>query len=259
MKIPSKILFSDLLNHRVLCDKGIDHGPGIFPWMYPSFHRLLGWISSPSHFKIRREVWRLDQLKGLNQNEVYVKGKPSISDQQTLDRFPTLMNAQIFNNKAEKIGLIADFVFEPNKGEILYYMASRSNPSIPGSSRWRLEISHILDQQPGSISSDLDSLEDLPIYKASIKEELLNKTRKWRTQFEDITGKASDRLEGWFEEQVNENDMTSYDNIDSSVSENFYDDWIDSEDQDNFQSLNRMPSSRRKSNFSNEKNMDPWV
>ncbi len=259
MKIPSKILFSELIHHRVRCDNGIDHGPGIFPWMYPSFHRLLGWISSPSNFKIKREVWRLDQLKGFSEYEVYVKGKPSISDQETLDRFPTLFNASIFNNDAEKIGLIADFVFEPNNGKILYYLVSRSNPSIPGSSRWRLEISHILDQQPGSISSHVNSLEDLPIYKASIKEELLNKSRKWRTQFKDITGKASDRLEGWFEEQVNVNDLNSYDNLDSSVSENFNDDWIDYEDQDNPESLNRMPSNRRKSNFSNGKNMDPWI
>ena len=259
MKIPSEFLFSDLIHHRVRCDKGIDHGPGIFPWMYPSFHRLLGWISSPSNFKIRREVWRLNQLKGLSHNEVYVKGKPSISDQQTLDRFPTLMNSDIFNNDGEKIGLIADFVFEPNKGKILYYLVSRSNPSIPGSSRWRLEISHILDQQPGSISSDLNSLEDLPIYKASIKEELLNKSRKWRTQFNDITGKASDRLEGWLEEQVTENDINSYDNLDSSSSENFYDNWIDEEPEDNPQTFNRMGTTRKKTNFSNGKNMDPWI
>ncbi len=245
------------MHHRVRCDEGIDHGPGLFPWMYPSFHRLLGWISSPSNFKITREVWRLDQLKGVSQHEVYVKGKPSSSDQKTIDRFPTLMNADIFNNDGEKIGLIADFVFEPTKGKILYYLVSRSNPSIPGSSRWRLEISHILDQQPGSISCDLNSLEDLPIYKASIKEELLNRSRQWRTQFQDITGKASNRLEGWLEEQVNENDINSDDNINSSVSENFYDDWID--DEDNSQSFNRMSSSKRKSSFSNGKNMDPWI
>ncbi len=259
MKIPSKFLFSDLIHHRVRCDQGIDHGPGIFPWMYPSFHRLLGWISSPSNFKITREVWRLDQLIAVSEHEVYVKGQPSLSDQQTLDRFPTLMHADIFNNDGDKIGLIADFVFEPKKGKILYYLVSRSNPSIPGSSRWRLEISHILDQQPGSISSDLNNLEDLPIYKASIKEELLNKSRKWRTQFQDITGKASHRLEGWFEEQINENDINSFDKLDSSVSENFNDDWIDDEDEYNPQSFNRMPSSNRESNFSNGKNMDPWI
>ncbi len=259
MKIPSKFLFSDLIHHRVRCDKGIDHGPGILPWMYPSFHRLLGWISSPSNFKISREVWRLDQLKGLSEHEVYVKGQPSISDQQTLDRFPTLMNAHIFNNDGKKIGLLADFVFEPNKGKILYYLVSRSNPSIPGSSRWRLEISHIIDQQPGSISSDLSSLEDLPIYKASIREELLNRSRQWRTQFQDITGKASDHLEGWLEEQVNENETNSYDNLDSSVSNQFYDDWIDEENEDNSDSFNRMTSNSRKSNFSNRRNMDPWI
>ena len=46
---------------------------------------------------------------------------------------------------------------------------------IPGTSRWRLSLSQINDKQPGSIACDIDSFEDLPIQKASIKEEFLNK------------------------------------------------------------------------------------
>ena len=145
--------------------------------------------------RLEREVWRLDQLKGINQQEVYVKGPCSVSDEQTLDRFPTLMNANVFNKSGQKIGLIADFLFEPRKGNIQYYLVSRSNPLIPGTSRWRLSISQIIDKQPGSISCDIDTLEDLPIQKASIKEEFLSKSRKWKSQFQDLTLTASDRLE----------------------------------------------------------------
>jgi len=34
-------------------------------------------------------------------------------------------------------------------GKIIYYLVSRSNPKIPGSSRWKLNIENINDQQPG--------------------------------------------------------------------------------------------------------------
>ena len=118
MAVPKKLLFSDLLKHNVRCDSGIDHGPVITPWMHPPFHRILGFISRPSNLRLEREVWRLDQLKGINQQEVYVKGPCSVSDEQTLDRFPTLMNANVFNKTGQKIGLIADFLFEPKKGNI---------------------------------------------------------------------------------------------------------------------------------------------
>ena len=203
MTKPTKLLFTDLLKHNVRCDQGIDHGPVVSAWMHPPAHRILGWISRPSNLRLQREVWRLDQLKGINQQEVYVKGSSSISDEQTLERFPTLMYSNLFNRTGNKLGLIADFVFELTKGNIHYYLVSRSNPLIPGTSRWRLSISQILDKQPGSISCDIDTFEDLPIHKASLREEFFSKSRKWKTQFQDLTYKASDRLEGWFDDQIN--------------------------------------------------------
>jgi len=204
LAIPTKLLLSNLLKHNVRCEDGIDHGPVIDPWMHPPVHRILGLISRPSNLRLEREVWRLDQVKGLNQEEVFVKGTCSTSDNQTLERFPTLMNASIFNRSGQKLGQIADLLFELKNGKIQYYLVSRSNPLIPGTSRWRLSISQIIDKQPGSISCDIDTFEDLPIQKASLKEEFLSKSRKLKTQFEDLTYNASDRLEGWIDDQISE-------------------------------------------------------
>ena len=255
MNIPKKLLLSNLLNHSVRCDQGIDHGKGVYAWMHPPVHRILGWVSRPSNFTLQREVWRLDQLKGINQHEVYVKGNYSPSDEQTINRFPTLMNSNVFNKTGQKIGLIADFVFETKTGKIDYYLVSRSNPKIPGTSRWRLLISQIKDKQPGSISCDIESFEDLPIYRASIKEEFFSKSRKWKNQFQDLTYKASDRLEGWIDEQINDDEKT---NIDDPYSENnnsdLYDDWIDS-----FEEMPRMDGVKTDRNRTNENDLDPWI
>ena len=260
MSIPTNLLFSNFLKHNVRCDQGIDHGPIVRPWMHPPAHRILGWVTRPSNLKLKREVWRLDQLKGINQQEVYVKGNPSNSDDQTLDRFPTLMNSNIFSRNGQKLGLIADFVFESKKGNIQYYFVSRSNPLIPGTSRWRLSLSQIIDKQPGSISCDIDTFEDLPIYKASIKEEFLNQSRKWKTQFQDFTYNASDKLEGWIDDQTSESSFESIEdtsNIDSGGDS--YDDWIDNLDIDSLEEFNRMNKRSRKKGFANEKDLDPWI
>ena len=257
MALPTKLLLSNLLKLNVRCDNGIDHGPIVRAWMHPPAHRILGWISRPSSLKLQREVWRLNQLKGINKQEVYVKGNFSISDEQTLERFPTLMNANVFNKSGQKLGLLADFVFEIKTGDIKYYLVSRSNPLIPGTSRWRLSISQIIDKQPGSISCDIDTFEDLPIYKASLKEEVLSRSRKWKTQFEDLTFLASDRLEGWIEDQTSENEIFQ----DSSISDNnfdSYDDWIDNLDIDSFDELNRMSLGKRQKRSNNERDLDPW-
>ena len=257
MSKPNKLLLSYLLKHNVICDKGIDHGPVISAWMHPPAHRILGWISRPSNFRLQREVWRLDQLKGINQEEIYVKGTCSISDNQTLERFPTLINASVFNRSGQKIGLIADFLFEFKNGNIQYYLVSRSNPLIPGTSRWRLSKSQIIDKQPGSISCDIDTFEDLPIEKASLREEFLSKGRKWKTQFQDLSFKASGRLEGWIDDQITENE--NYDDYFSKNTTDSYDDWIDNLDLDSSVEINRINERQRKTSSPNENDLDPWI
>ena len=260
MAIPNKLLLTDLLKHNVRCENGINHGPVICPWMHPPVHRILGLISRPSNLRLQREVWRLDQLKAINEQELYVKGPCSFSDQQTLERFPTLMYANIFNRNGQKLGLIADFVFESNNGNIQHYLVSRSNPLIPGTSRWRLSISKIIDKQPGSISCDIDTFEDLPLEKASLKEELLSKSRKWKSQFQDLTHNASDRLEGWIDDQVSENKNRFFDDS-YEIPDDYdsYDDWIDNLDIDSSQEFNRMNKGNRNTSTTNERDLDPWI
>ena len=255
MSIPTKLLLSDLLKHNVRCEHGIDHGPVIIPWMYLPTHRLLGLVTRPSNLRLQREVWRLDQLRGINQQEVYVKGSCSITEAQTLERLPTLINANIFNRSGQKIGLIADFVFQSKNGNIEYYLVSRSNPLIPGTSRWRLLKSKISDKQPGSISCDIDTFDDLPIEKASLKEEFLSKSKKWKNQFQDLTYNASERLEGWIDDQISETDNESFDEFDEiSNDRDSYDDWIDSSEK-----LNRMGKRNTNTNLINETDLDPWI
>ena len=259
MSIPNKLLLSNLLKRNVRCENGIDHGSVFSPWMHPPVHRILGFVSRSSSLRLQREVWRLDQLKGINQQELYVKGPCSLSDEQTLERFPTLMNSNVFNRNGQKLGLIGDFVFEPKKGNIEYYLVSRSNPLLPGTSRWRLSISQISDKQPGSISCDIDTFEDLPIHRASIKEEFLSKSRKWKSQFQDLTNNASNRLEGWIDDQISETEDESFeDSYEISNDFDSYDDWIDNLDIDTSAKFNRMNKRKRNKISRNERDLDPW-
>jgi len=138
--------------------------------------------------------------KQIIDNEIYVKGYPAISDLATLNRFPTLIEANLINVNGSKIGVIADFLFEMKTGKILYYLVSRSNPKIPGSSRWKLNIQNINDQQPGLVFCQSDSLDDLALIKSSFKNEFLQKGKKIFDRFDDMKNIASNRLENWLEE-----------------------------------------------------------
>jgi len=213
--LPEQLLLSDLLRRRVRCQAGIDHGPGVLAWMHPPVHRLLGWISKPSAFGERRQAWRLDQLRGLAELEALVQGEGAETNLSTCERLPTLIDAILLDRRGDPIGTLADAAVELSTGRIRHYLVSRSDPRLPGSSRWRLSPDRIVDQQPGQVSTGLSGLDDLPLARASVRQELLRRSRRWRDQVQEETSRLrdqfqqagdrfeerfSERLEGWLEE-----------------------------------------------------------
>lgn len=200
MSPPDQLLLSDLLSHSVRCDLGLDHGPGVMAWMHPPVHRLLGWVSRPSALRMSRDVWRLNQCCGLTDQQVFVRGEPAVSDQVTLERLPTLMDAALLDRDGKRIGSVVDLDFRPADGVIVHYLIARSDPRLPGSSRWRLAPDRILDQQPGQIQTGLMGLDDLPMARASVRQDLLQRTQRWRDQLRSMGDRAGDRLEGWLDD-----------------------------------------------------------
>ena len=169
-------------------------------WMHPPVHRLLGWVSRPSALRMSRDVWRLNQCCGFTDQQVFVRGEPAITDQVTLGRLPTLLDAALLDRNGERIGSVVDLDFRPADGAILHYLIARSDPRLPGSSRWRLAPDRILDQQPGQIQSGLMGLDDLPMARASVRQDLLQRTQRWRDQLRSMGDRAGDRLEGWLDD-----------------------------------------------------------
>ena len=207
MKLPKEFLLSDLLSRIVKGNASLNYGNGENVWMHPPVHRILGWSSRPSNFDLKRNVWKLNQISQIIDNDIYVKGNPAISDLATLSRFPNLIEANLVNSKGSKIGVIADFLFEMKTGNIKFYLISRSNPRIPGSSRWKLDIEDIVDQQPGLVFCSSDSLDDFSLVRSSFKNQIFKKGKKIINRFDDMKNSAANRLEDWLEEDedINKN------------------------------------------------------
>jgi len=209
--LPEQLLLSDLLRLRVRCDQGLDHGPGVLGWMHPPVHRLLGWASRPSAFRAQRAVWRLNQLRGISDSEAFVKGQPAAADAGVLEQLPTLIQATLLGAEGRPLGRVADAAVQLGSGRILHYLIARSDPRLPGSSRWRLTPDRIVDQRSGAVITSLETLDDLPLARASVRQELLRRSRRWREQmseetsrlreqFEEAGGRLEERVEGWLEE-----------------------------------------------------------
>jgi hypothetical protein len=179
--------------------------------MHPPVHRLLGWISKPSSSGSKRLAWRLNQLRGLGEQELFVQGEGADTDLLTVERLPTLIDAALLGQQGQVLGTVADAAVELSSGRILHYLVARSDPRLPGSSRWRLSPDRLLDQQPGQVLTALTELDELPLARASVRQEFLRRSRRWREQigeetsrlrdqFQEVGGRFEERLEGWLEE-----------------------------------------------------------
>jgi sporulation protein YlmC with PRC-barrel domain len=269
VSLPEQLLLSDLLRRRVRCDQGLDHGAGAVAWMHPPVHRLLGWISKPSAFGDRRQAWRLDQLRGLSELEALVKGPWADTDLPTVDRLPTLIEAVLLDRHGELIGTVADAAVELSTGRIAHYLVARSDPRLPGSSRWRLSPERITDQQPGQVSTALNGLDDLPLARASVRQEFLRRGRRWREQLQEETERLRDqfqhagdrfeeRLEGWLEEEP-ERQAEPYEpderwpEREESETRDAWDDW------DEPRSPYSDPGSPRRMRRPESADEDPWL
>jgi hypothetical protein len=174
-------------------------------------HRLLGWISKPSSFGSKRLAWRLNQLRGIGELELFVQGEGADTDLLTVERLPTLIDTALLGQQGQVLGSVADAAVELSSGRILHYLVARSDPRLPGSSRWRLTPDRLLDQQPGQVVTALTQLDELPLARASVRQEFLRRSRRWREQigeetsrlrdqFQEVGGRVEERLEGWLEE-----------------------------------------------------------
>ena len=235
MKLPKEFLLSELLNLNVKGNANLNYGNGENVWMHPPVHRILGWYSRPSNFDLKRNVWKLNQINQIIENDIFVKGDPAISDLVTLNRFPNLIEAKLISSTGSKIGVIADFLFEMKTGNIKFYLISRSNPRIPGSSRWKLKIEDIIDQQPGLVFCSCFSLEELPLIKSSLKNQFLKKGKKIIDRFDDMKNTATNRLEDWLEEDEDINQKSEF------KRNSFYND------------------NEKESFFRNKRDDDPWI
>jgi len=255
--LPEQLLLSELLRRRVRCDQGLDHGAGLQVWMHPPVHRVLGWVSKPSAFGARRLVWRLNQLRGLTDLEVLVQGEPVETDQDVVERLPSLIEAAVLDRRQQPIGSLADAAIELRTGRIRHYLVSRSDPRLPGSSRWRLSLDRLVDQQPGQVFTALESLDDLPLARASVRQEFLRRSRRWRDQMQEAGSRVEERLEGWLEDPPWQEESPSP--LAGEAPDEGWDDWPESWDPSEPPSRPSAPDGRRQRRSAQPPNdEDPW-
>jgi hypothetical protein len=174
-----------------------------------------------------------------------------------LEQLPTLIDAAVLDRRQQPIGTLADAAIELRSGRIRHYLVSRSDPRLPGSSRWRLSLDRLLDQQPGQVLTALESIDDLPLARASVRQEFLRRSRRWRDQVQEAGSRFEERLEGWLEEPPWQEESPSP--LAGEAPDEGWDDWPESLDSSEPPSRPSAPDGRRQRRSAQPPNdEDPW-
>ena len=246
MALSRQILISELLRARLRDPLGQDLGVGHQVWMHPPCHRLLGWSSRPASFGPQRLIWRLDQLLELNEGEAVVEGEPCDTDQSTLELLPTLLETNLHGQGDRVLGRLVDGVVDTETGRIEHYLVARSDPRLPGTSRWRLEPDRLFDQQPGRVHAALQELDDLPLDRASIRQQMLRRSRQLRDQVPESFDGFEDRLRSWGQRLWD-------------GGEDLIERWREDEEPSPAPQRRPSPQQNRRPDWDDSSDEDPWI
>ena len=246
MALSRQILISELLRARLRDPLGQDLGVGHQVWMHPPCHRLLGWSSRPASFGPQRLIWRLDQLLELNEGEAVVEGEPCDTEQSTLELLPTLLETNLHGQGDRVLGRLVDGVVDTDTGRIEHYLVARSDPRLPGTSRWRLEPHRLFDQQPGRVHAALQELDDLPLDRASIRQQMLRRSRQLRDQVPESFDGFEDRLRSWGQRLWD-------------GGEDLIERWREDEEPSPAPQRRPSPQQNRRPNWDDSSDEDPWI
>ena len=246
MALSREILISELLRARLRDPLGQDLGVGHQVWMHPPCHRLLGWSSRSASFGPQRLIWRLDQLLELNEGEAVVEGEPCDTDQSTLELLPTLLETNLHGQGDRVLGRLVDGVVDTDTGRIEHYLVARSDPRLPGTSRWRLEPDRLFDQQPGRVHAALQELDDLPLDRASIRQQMLRRSRQLRDQVPESFDGFEDRLRSWGQRLWD-------------GGEDLIERWREDEEPSPAPQRRPSPQQNRRPDWDDSSDEDPWI
>ena len=246
MALSRQILITELLRARLRDPLGQDLGVGHQVWMHPPCHRLLGWSSRPASFGPQRLIWRLDQLLELNEGEAVVEGEPCDTEQSTLELLPTLLETNLHGQGDRVLGRLVDGVVDTDTGRIEHYLVARSDPRLPGTSRWRLEPDRLFDQQPGRVHAALQELDDLPLDRASIRQQMLRRSRQLRDQVPESFDGFEDRLRSWGQRLWD-------------GGEDLIERWREDEEPSPAPQRRPSPQQNRRPDWDDSSDEDPWI
>jgi len=188
---PDLIRQSDLLNQLVLDRSTMETlGRVEVMWMYPSAHRVLGFVCKAGSFGTKKTAFRLAQISTLGSNGILTHNQPEETDATKVRQLESLLQCEVWSDTGNKSGKIIDYLFSLRTGEISCYLLASSGWAGIAGDLYQLPPSQILSLGRRRVLVTESVAQNLAVYQTGIKQTLA----KAKAVLQEDYGQATEEL-----------------------------------------------------------------
>jgi uncharacterized protein YrrD/uncharacterized protein YjbJ (UPF0337 family) len=188
---PDLIRQSDLLNQLVLDRSTMETlGRVEVMWMYPSAHRVLGFVCKAGSFGTKKTAFRLAQISTLGANGILTHNHPEETDATKVRQLESLLQCEVWSDTGNKSGKIIDYLFSLRTGEITCYLLASSGWAGIAGDLYQLPPSQILSLGRRRVLVTENVAQNLAVYQTGIKQTLA----KAKAVLQEDYGQATEEL-----------------------------------------------------------------
>lgn len=186
--LPDVIRQSDLLNQLVL-DRATMEALGRVEvmWMYPSAHRVLGFVCKGGAFGAKKTAFKLPQISTLGANGLLTQNQPEETDAAKVRQLETLLQCEVWSDTGNKIGKITDYVFNLKTGAIAHYLLASSGWAGIAGDLYQLPPAKILSIGRRRVLVTEAAGQALEVYHSGIKQVLTKATSVLKEDYSHAT------------------------------------------------------------------------
>ncbi|MBW4471841.1 MAG: PRC-barrel domain-containing protein [Stenomitos rutilans HA7619-LM2] len=186
--LPDGIRQSDLLNQLVLDRATMEElGRVEVMWMYPSAHRVLGFVCKGGAFGAKKTAFKLAQISTLGSNGLLTQNQPEETDATKVRQLETLLHCEVWSDTGNKIGKITDYLFNLKTGAISHYLLASSGWAGIAGDLYQLPPTKILSIGRKRVLVTDAAGQTLEVYHSGIKQALTKATSVLKEDYSQAT------------------------------------------------------------------------
>lgn len=186
--LPDVIRQSDLLNQLILDRTTMEElGRVEVMWMYPSAHRVLGFVCKAGAFGAKKTAFKLGQISTLGSNGILTHNQPEATDATKVRQLESLLNCEVWSDTGNKIGKIIDYLFNLKTGTITHYLVASSGWAGIAGNLYQLPPAQVLSIGRTRVLVAETAARTFAVYKSGIKQTLANATSVLKEDYSQAT------------------------------------------------------------------------